>query len=181
MQSPKAIIFYTLTSGPSTYLIRLIIIHSMLSLCLCFNWLVLSICCQNGRNCNFVCSYVNQIIPADKGKGFLIRPSECVFKVHSFVYIILYEIFFACIILYKKSNFSVNSTSSFDRPAEYKLRQLLKELRISATIHQIPEWTESEEFAENGSVLKFFSEDQDGSQDGISEEDINRSKLYMQG
>lgn len=91
-------------------------------------------------------------------------------------------IFFVCVSFdTKKSNFSVNSTSSFDRPAEYKLRQLLKELRISATIHQIPEWSESEEMAQNGSILKLFTENRDGNPDGISEEDINRSKLYMQG
>lgn len=75
----------------------------------------------------------------------------------------------------------MNSTSSYDRPAEFKLRQLLKELRISATIHQIPEWSQNEEFAQNGSILKLFTENKEGNDIGISEEDINRSKLYMQG
>lgn len=76
----------------------------------------------------------------------------------------------------------MNSTSSFERPAEFKLRQLLKELRISATIHQIPEWSESEEFVQNGSVLNLFTGNKDDFEhDEISDEDINRSKLYMQG
>lgn len=83
----------------------------------------------------------------------------------------------------KKSNFSVNSTgsSAYDRPAEYKLRQLLKELRISASIHQIPEWSQNEEFAENGSILKLFTANKETNEIDISDEDINRSKLYMQG
>lgn len=83
----------------------------------------------------------------------------------------------------KKSNFSVNtsSTSSFERPAEYKLRQLLKELRITATINQIPEWSQNEDLAQSGSIMRLFTENKDGNPDGISDEDINRSKLYMQG
>lgn len=79
------------------------------------------------------------------------------------------------------STFSVNSTSSYDRPAEYKLRQLLKELRISATIHQIPEWSQNEEFLQNGVILKQFSEGNENDEIGITEESINQSKLYMQG
>lgn len=79
----------------------------------------------------------------------------------------------------KKSNFSVNtSASSFERPADYKLRQLLKELRITATINQIPEWSQNEDF---GSIMQLFTENKDGNQAGISDEDKNRSKLYMQG
>ncbi|XP_031617051.1 solute carrier family 12 member 9 isoform X2 [Contarinia nasturtii] len=77
---------------------------------------------------------------------------------------------------------SVNSSaSSFDRPAEFKLRQLLKELRISASIHQIPEWYQNEEFAQNGNILKLFTNNGDNDGIDISDEDINRSKLYMQG
>lgn len=82
----------------------------------------------------------------------------------------------------KTSNFSVNtSSSSFERPAEYKLRQLLKELRIAATIHNIPEWSQNEDFAQSGSIMRLFTENRDANPAGISEEDINRSKLYMQG
>lgn len=81
-----------------------------------------------------------------------------------------------------ESNFSVNSSSTtFERPAEFKLRQLLKELRISATIHQIPEWAQNEEFAQNGSILKLFTENSESNSSHISDEDINRSRLYMQG
>lgn len=74
-----------------------------------------------------------------------------------------------------------SASSSYDRPAEYKLRQLLKELRISASIHQIPEWSENDEFAENGSILKLFTDNRETNEIEISDEDINRSKLYMQG
>lgn len=74
-----------------------------------------------------------------------------------------------------------SSSSSFERPAEYKLRQLLKELRISATIHQIPEWSQNEEFVQNGSILRLFTENRENNDANISDEDINRSRLYMQG
>lgn len=74
-----------------------------------------------------------------------------------------------------------SSSTTFERPAEFKLRQLLKELRISATIHQIPEWDQNEEFAQNGSVLNLFTENHENNDNLISDEDINRSKLYMQG
>lgn len=74
-----------------------------------------------------------------------------------------------------------SSSSAFERPAEYKLRQLLKELRISATIHQIPEWSQNEEFVQNGSILRLFTENHENSNVNISDEDINRSRLYMQG
>lgn len=85
------------------------------------------------------------------------------------------------VFLYFISNFSVNSTSSFEKPAEYKLRQLLKELRISATIHQIPEWSQNEEFMQNGFVLRQFTNSLETDATGVMEENINHSKLYMQG
>lgn len=75
----------------------------------------------------------------------------------------------------------MNSASSYEKPAEYKLRQLLKELRISATIHQIPEWSQNEEFMQNGMVLRQFTNGDDTDSDGVTEENINHSKLYMQG
>ncbi|XP_055299605.1 solute carrier family 12 member 9 isoform X2 [Sitodiplosis mosellana] len=80
-----------------------------------------------------------------------------------------------------RQSMNSSASSSFERPAEYKLRQLLKELRISASIHQIPEWSQNEEFAENGSILKLFTDNRETNEMDIFEEDINRSKLYMQG
>lgn len=79
------------------------------------------------------------------------------------------------------SSFSVNSTSSYDKPAEYKFRHLLKELRISATIHQVPEWSQNEEFVQNSAVLKQFVENGYDLDTDITEESILHSKLYMQG
>lgn len=76
------------------------------------------------------------------------------------------------------SNFSVSS-SPYEKPSEYKLRQLLKLLRISATIHQIPEWSQNEEFIQQSSVLKHFTKNSN-TEEPINEENINRSKLYMQ-
>lgn len=80
---------------------------------------------------------------------------------------------------FRYSNFSVNSVG-YEKPSEYKLRQLLKELRISAEIHQIPEWTRNEEFTRNSSVLKQFTENRSNGDSPVTEENINRSKLYMQ-
>lgn len=74
----------------------------------------------------------------------------------------------------------MNSTSSYEKPAEYKLRQLLKELRISATIHQIPEWSQNEEFMQNGAILRQFTNSFDNESFGLMEDNINQSKLYMQ-
>lgn len=78
------------------------------------------------------------------------------------------------------SNFTVNSFP-YDRPAEYKLKQLLKSLRITATIHQIPEWSSNENFMRHSAVLKQFTHNADNELMAVSEENINRSKLYMQG
>lgn len=70
---------------------------------------------------------------------------------------------------------------SCDKPAEYKLGQLLKQLRITASIHQIPEWSRNEDFMRHRNVLKQFTKSLDDVHDEIvSEENINRSKLYMQ-
>lgn len=82
------------------------------------------------------------------------------------------------LVSYFHSNFSVGS-SPYEKPSEFKLRQLLKLLRISATIHQIPEWSQNEEFIQQSSVLKQFTKNSDDNQN-ITEENINRSKLYMQ-
>lgn len=76
------------------------------------------------------------------------------------------------------SNFSINS-SGFEKPAELRLRQLLNELRISATIHQIPEWSRNEEFIRHSSAMKHFADNRENDASFMSDENINRSKLYM--
>lgn len=176
MPLPRAITLHTLTFGLLTFSIQPTTIHSMWCLYLCSNWLVSLTCCRNGKNYNCAYFYVNQIIRAAKGMVLLIN----MYRIY-FMNVLNVLCICVCIVWTKKSNFSVNSTSSYDRPAEVKLQKLLKELRISATIHQIPEWSQNEEFAENGSILRFFTENTENDETGISDEDINRSKLYMQG
>lgn len=76
------------------------------------------------------------------------------------------------------SNFSINS-AGFEKPAEHRLKQLLNELRISASIHQIPEWSRNEEFVRHSAVMKQFADNRENDAEFMSEENINRSKLYM--
>lgn len=78
----------------------------------------------------------------------------------------------------RQSNFSVNS-SGYEKPAEHRLAQQLKELRISATIHQISEWSSNEEFLRHSRVMKNFADNRDENTTYLSDENINRSKLYM--
>ena len=77
------------------------------------------------------------------------------------------------------SNFSVNSIQ-FEKPAEYKLNQMLKLLRISATIHQIPEWSKNEEIMRNSGALQQFTNIPEYDSVAVTDENKNRSKLYMQ-
>ncbi|KAG4070483.1 hypothetical protein HA402_005715 [Bradysia odoriphaga] len=77
------------------------------------------------------------------------------------------------------SNFSVNSMQ-FEKPAEYKLNQMLKLLRISATIHQIPEWSKNEEIMRNSGALQQFTNIPEYDSVAVTDENKNRSKLYMQ-
>lgn len=90
------------------------------------------------------------------------------------------------------SNFSVNTVAT-DRPAEYKLHELLKLLRITASIHQIPDWSANEDFRRHsGAVLRHFTSRSSGMsttsaaagggglEASLSDENVNRSKMYMQ-
>lgn len=77
------------------------------------------------------------------------------------------------------SNFSVNSIQ-VEKPAEYKLNQMLKLLRISATIHQIPEWSKNEEIMRNSGALQQFTNIPEYDSVAVTDENKNRSKLYMQ-
>ncbi|XP_053693101.1 solute carrier family 12 member 9 [Sabethes cyaneus] len=78
----------------------------------------------------------------------------------------------------ESSTFQLNSTS-MERPAEYRLGQQLKSLRISASIHQISEWNKDMDFPRHRNILKQFTSKSDDHQT-MTEENINRSKLYMQ-
>ncbi|KAJ6647864.1 Solute carrier family 12 member 9 [Pseudolycoriella hygida] len=77
------------------------------------------------------------------------------------------------------SNFSVNSIQ-VERSAEFKLNQMLKLLRISATIQQIPEWSTNEEIMRNSGVLQQFTNIPEYDSIAVTDENKNRSKLYMQ-
>ncbi|XP_058450902.1 solute carrier family 12 member 9 [Malaya genurostris] len=78
----------------------------------------------------------------------------------------------------ESGNFQIDS-ASFERPAEHRLSQLLKSLRISASIHQISEWNKDMDFPRHRSILRQFTSKSDSNQI-MTEENINRSKLYMQ-
>ena len=73
-----------------------------------------------------------------------------------------------------------NEQQPFERPAEYRLNQLLNQLRIAATIHQIPEWKNSNETPRNRSLLKNLTRNSDNESATMSEENLNKMKLYMQ-
>jgi solute carrier family 12 (potassium/chloride transporters), member 9 len=85
--------------------------------------------------------------------------------------------------LVPNNHFSVSASTNsvqMERPSEYRLNQLLKLLRITAKIIQIPEWTKNVEFIRHSSILKQFTQQADNEEFMVSEENINRSKLYMQ-
>ena len=73
-----------------------------------------------------------------------------------------------------------NEQQPFERPAEYRLSQLLNQLRITATIHQIPEWKNSNETPRNRSLLKNLTRNSENESTTMTEENLNRMKLYMQ-
>nr|XP_029732627.1 solute carrier family 12 member 9-like isoform X3 [Aedes albopictus] len=70
-------------------------------------------------------------------------------------------------------------SAPFERPAEHRLSMLLKSLRISASIHQIPEWGKDMDVSRHRNILKQFTSQSDSNQ-VMTEENVNRSKLYMQ-
>ncbi|XP_055597931.1 solute carrier family 12 member 9 isoform X2 [Uranotaenia lowii] len=71
------------------------------------------------------------------------------------------------------------NSAPFERPAEHRLSQLLKSLRISSTIHKLPEWNKDIDFPKHRAILKQFTSNSDSNK-VMTEESINRSKLYMQ-
>lgn len=73
-----------------------------------------------------------------------------------------------------------NEQQPFERPAEYRLNQLLHQLRIPATIHQIPEWKNSAETPRNRNLLRNLTRNSENETSPMTEENLNRMKLYMQ-
>lgn len=73
-----------------------------------------------------------------------------------------------------------NEQQPFERPAEYRLNQLLNQLRIEATIHQISEWKNSNELPRNRSLLKNLTRNSENETATMSEDNLNKMKLYMQ-
>lgn len=69
---------------------------------------------------------------------------------------------------------------SVEQPAEYRLNQLLKQLRISATIQKIPEWNSNNEAPRNRSLLKNLTRNSENDSATMSEENLNRMKLHLQ-
>lgn len=63
---------------------------------------------------------------------------------------------------------------------EHRLRQLLHALRIEANIYPMNEWASNDEFTMHGQILKHFTKQTDDSVDVLTEESINRSRMYMQ-
>ncbi|XP_052864706.1 solute carrier family 12 member 9 [Anopheles cruzii] len=78
-----------------------------------------------------------------------------------------------------ESETMLENGANFERPAEHRLDQRLKLLRISASIHKIPEWNKDIDFVKYRSILKPFT-GKSSSNRAMTEENINRSKLYMQ-
>lgn len=78
-----------------------------------------------------------------------------------------------------RSNFDLNQMVQ-DLPAKLKLEKLLNSLRISATIHEITDWNRNDDFVRHASILKQLTSKADPDIDVINEENLNRSRLYMQ-
>lgn len=78
-----------------------------------------------------------------------------------------------------RSNFDLNQMVH-DLPARVKLEKLLNSLRISATIHEVTDWNRNDDFVRHASILKQFTSRADPEADVVTEENLNRSRLYMQ-
>ena len=63
---------------------------------------------------------------------------------------------------------------------EHRLRQLLQALRIKANIYPMNEWASNDEFTQHGAILKHFTKQSEESADVLTDENINRSRMYMQ-
>ncbi|XP_018798422.1 PREDICTED: solute carrier family 12 member 9 [Bactrocera latifrons] len=86
-----------------------------------------------------------------------------------------------------ESNNAISNISSFDTQlpqldafSRMKLEQSLKSLRIEADIIEIQEWNSDSDFTSHSRILKQFTSHADEDHEVITEENINRSLLYMQ-
>ncbi|XP_055859334.1 solute carrier family 12 member 9 [Episyrphus balteatus] len=86
-----------------------------------------------------------------------------------------------------EANESSSNISSFDTQIpqmdmfpKMKLQQSLKNLRIVADIFEIGEWSRNTDFIRHASILKQFTNCAEYDTEPITEENLNRSKLYMQ-
>lgn len=77
------------------------------------------------------------------------------------------------------SNFDIN-VPQMEVFSKLQLETQLNKLRINAEIHEINEWSRNQEFTRHSPVLRQFTDTSDIHVDALSEENINRSKLYMQ-
>lgn len=98
---------------------------------------------------------------------------------HIVQYFSCLKMIFKILLFFFVSNLSVNSIP-FEKPAESRLHLLLKQLRIQASIHQIPEWSGNEDFVRHSSILKQFTNSSETPEQVIAQENINRAKLHMQ-
>ncbi|XP_036328968.1 solute carrier family 12 member 9-like [Rhagoletis pomonella] len=86
-----------------------------------------------------------------------------------------------------ESNNTNTELSSFDTQmpqldifARMRLEQSLKNLRIEADIIEIQEWNRDSEFTSHSRILKQFTSQAEDVNELITEENLNRSLLYMQ-
>lgn len=84
-----------------------------------------------------------------------------------------------------ESNRSSSALTGFDSthpdyPAKVKLEKLLEKLRISASIHEVTDWNRSDDFVRHSTILKQFTRAADPELDMVTDENLNRSRLYMQ-
>uniref|UniRef100_A0A1B0CEI6 Solute carrier family 12 member 9 n=2 Tax=Lutzomyia longipalpis TaxID=7200 RepID=A0A1B0CEI6_LUTLO len=84
-----------------------------------------------------------------------------------------------------QENFTMTPPAALDHSAEFRLSQQLKLFRINATIHQIPEWSKNDDFTRHSAVMRRFTQApgtqvDEQQEEVISEEHLNRSRMYMQ-
>ncbi|XP_037910538.1 solute carrier family 12 member 9 [Hermetia illucens] len=78
------------------------------------------------------------------------------------------------------SSFNLSGAQSVEQFSRQKLERTLKQLRINADIHEIDEWNKNSEFMRQAAILKQFTINADPNVETITEENLNRSRLYMQ-
>lgn len=84
---------------------------------------------------------------------------------------------------YDVDSMASSTATTYEKTSEEKLSQLLKSLRISASIEQIAQWSRNEDFMRHSAVLKQFTKNLEHNNDSqhVGQESVNRAKLHMQG